>query len=859
MDRAAVAVCLISHNYLASDFVTGEEVPYLLKRRSDDGMIVLPVLIWDCVWQAFDWISETQMLPRDGKSIAEDFLGEENRAFVQVAQRILKIVDDPDYKVPEPPRPRWSPPEKAEITRLPVTGAELFGRRKELALLDKAWESDGANVVSLVAWGGVGKSTLVNRWLERLEADNYRGARRVYGWSFYSQGTGERVTSADQFIAEALGWFGDPDPTAGSPWDKGQRLADLVRRDRTLLLLDGLEPLQSGLDYERGAIKDPALATLVTELAQQNNGMCLITTREAVHELARFPETTRQESLDQISAEAGRALLHVGGVRGADPELEQATRDFGLHALAVYLREAPEHHISNAAEIPDLDISEEEGKHPRRVMAAIADRFGDGPEIELLQVLGLFDRPAEGQAVAAVRAAPPIPGLTEHIQGLSEADWLRLVEKLRQAKLIALISQHRPDILDAHPLVREHFGEKLRKNNPDAWKEAHGLLYEHYKAQAPDLPDTLDEMAPLYAAVAHGCHAGRHQQALDDVYWPRVSRREEHFSWRQLGAVGADLAALSGFFDPPWRQPVEGLMDSAKAAILGWSGFRLRALGRLAEAAQPIQAGLEARTAQEDWTNAAIEASNLSELYLTLGDLAQSLAYGQKSVDLADRGGDAGQRLINRTTLANALYQAGRLAEAEALFREAEEMQKEDQHDDPFLYSLRGFLYCDLLLGQGQYREVQDRAGHTIEIARRNNWLLDIGLDYLSLGRGHLLEAQQEGTGELSRAADHLDRAVDGLRQAGTQDHLPRGLLARAALHRVSGDFERAEAALDQAMSIAAACASTRPTPIWSTPASTWTWAKPTRPATASPPPKRWSRTWATTAATQSWQTWKPS
>ncbi len=40
--------------------------------------------------------------------------------------------------------------------------------------------------------------------------------------------------SADQFIAAALTWFGDPDPTAGSPWDKGERLAELIKAQRTL-------------------------------------------------------------------------------------------------------------------------------------------------------------------------------------------------------------------------------------------------------------------------------------------------------------------------------------------------------------------------------------------------------------------------------------------------------------------------------------------------------------------------------------------------------------------------------------------------------------------------------------------------
>ncbi|MGH9855684.1 MAG: DUF4062 domain-containing protein, partial [Blastocatellia bacterium] len=134
---------------------------------------------------------------------------------------------------------------KISISRLPVTGTDLFGRDAELKLLDDAWANPKINVVTFVAWGGVGKTALVNHWLRRMEKDDYRGAERVYAWSFYSQGAcDDRAASADLFIDAALRWFGDSDPTQGSPWDKGERLANLVRRSRTLLLLDGLEPLQ---------------------------------------------------------------------------------------------------------------------------------------------------------------------------------------------------------------------------------------------------------------------------------------------------------------------------------------------------------------------------------------------------------------------------------------------------------------------------------------------------------------------------------------------------------------------------------------------------------------------------------------
>jgi hypothetical protein len=44
---------------------------------------------------------------------------------------------------------------------------------------------------------------------------------------------------------------------------------------------------------------------------------------------------------------------------------------------------------------------------------------------------------------------------------------------------------------------------------------------------------------------------------------------------------------------------------------------------------------------------------------------------------------------------------------------------------------------------------------------------------------------------------------VEGLRQAGQQDYLPRGLLARAALRRLAGDLARARPDLDEALAIA--------------------------------------------------------
>ncbi len=117
------------------------------------------------------------MLEKAGRiSVWDDRKNNWNAAFKEVAKTIFNIVNKPGYKPPPPPPPEWDPAEKVDIARLPMTGSKLFGRKNELELLDSAWESGDNHVISLVTWGGVGKSTLVNKWLETMASDNYRGA-----------------------------------------------------------------------------------------------------------------------------------------------------------------------------------------------------------------------------------------------------------------------------------------------------------------------------------------------------------------------------------------------------------------------------------------------------------------------------------------------------------------------------------------------------------------------------------------------------------------------------------------------------------------------------------------------------------
>ena len=125
-----------------------------------------------------------------------------------------------------------------------------------------------------------------------MAAEHYRSAELVFGWSFYRQGTSGDTSSADEFLDAALTWFGDPDPRIGTAWEKGERLAKLIAHRRTLLVLDGLEPLQNPPGPQEGRLREPSLQALLRELAAFNTGLCVITTRLPVADIADHERTS---------------------------------------------------------------------------------------------------------------------------------------------------------------------------------------------------------------------------------------------------------------------------------------------------------------------------------------------------------------------------------------------------------------------------------------------------------------------------------------------------------------------------------------------------------------------------------------
>jgi serine/threonine protein kinase/predicted ATPase len=486
-------------------------------------------------------------------------------------------------------------PEKISVARLPVTGSDLFGREEDIAFLDDAWANQDVNVVTIVAWAGVGKSSLVNHWLRRMATDHYRSAELVFGWSFYRQGSSGEISSADEFLDVALTWFGDPDPRLGTAWEKGERLAKLVAHRRTLLVLDGMEPLQNPPGPQEGRVREPSLQALLRELAAFNTGLCLVTTRTPVADIGDHERTSAlRRDLEKLSGDAGAKLLRALGVKGDEADLRTASDEFSGHCLALtllgsYLDEAYNGDVHRRTEVSKhLAHDVRQGVHARKVMESYQTWLGEGPELAVLRMLGLFDRPAHEGAIETLLKPPAIGGLTESLTDLSPTEWRTILARLRRARLLSGRDPHNPGYLDTHPLVREYFGEQLRSQRTEAWKECNRRLYNYFRALAPQLPDSVRDMEPLFLAVICGCKAGLFRDALHEVYIPRIQRSNASFTAKILGTRGALLSVLIHFFEHGrWSSPVEmGIEEQTLTAedklfILTQAGLYLTATQEL--------------------------------------------------------------------------------------------------------------------------------------------------------------------------------------------------------------------------------------------------------------------------------------
>lgn len=714
-------------------------------------------------------------------------------------------------------------PQAVEVWRLPTSASILVGREEELKALRDCWGAQSNNLVTVVGWGGCGKTALLNHWLARMAVEQYKGADRVFAWSFDSQDEGGQVATSDQFIDAALRFFGANGSQSASAWERCRQVTTLFQQTRSLLILDGLDRLQEPPGRSGGTLREPTLRMLVRELAAFNYGLCVITSRVPVTDVQQFiGQTCVTISIGVLSTTDSSELLATAGLRGDPRLLAEVATEAGCHPLTLtllgsYIRTVYDGDLSRWKGSALAGALENSGDDTAdRVMDEYASWFKERPESQILMVIGLFDRPASDEEFKAIREAPVVNGLNEFLVDLNDIQWAYAIRNLMDSGLMMARSEDDKTI-DAHPLVRSHFGHKHQQASYDGWQEGHRRLCEYLVQNAASKPARLEECIPLLSAVWHGTQAGLAARMLSEVYWPRLAQ-DNHLLRDVLGASASNFEVLS--YAVAAAESGKSLVPNVEVArILCDQAIDLRILGRPQDGIAPLRRAADLALQESEDRLATNALRHLAQLYLTIGRLDDAHDTAVRAFECSTKLDPLNLDVIAaRMTLSDVAAHVGDNETVAAGIRALSTLLMNE--DMGRKYARRATLYIQVFRFVGvsiqaapTQKSINDSAQHGVsnsfadlrQLVHRMR-LLNEGVGAAALPRALMRLAMSLisiAAEDLSpQSAADIDMAVSEIRQSGQRPWLVQSLLLRAQMLRQMGALYSATTSLNEARAL---------------------------------------------------------
>ena len=183
IDAAQFALLLVSEAFFASDFIRDVELPRILQRAEEDGLVVIPILLEPCDWQSFEYVASRQMLPGrptpliNYTSSDREWVYARDQVLSGIRRRLRRASPPPPSPAKEPLSPHVeSPPLHTEA--LPIFQASfshlvqgegiMVGRQRELETLATVWErarTGSAQAVVISGEAGIGKTRCIAGFL----------------------------------------------------------------------------------------------------------------------------------------------------------------------------------------------------------------------------------------------------------------------------------------------------------------------------------------------------------------------------------------------------------------------------------------------------------------------------------------------------------------------------------------------------------------------------------------------------------------------------------------------------------------------------------------------------------------------
>ena len=693
LSQVTIAMVLVSQDLLNSRYVKNEELPRLLKRREEEGVLIIPIFLRHSTVKSvsFKYTNEEGIEQRfylhqfqspsnnsPSNPLCDLKKSEYEKVFVSVEDKLRSLIEESKKKQSEPSKKAVQPLTTSGLvdTQLPPV-RRWQGRREELQELQTALGNDHLRLIEITAAGGYGKTALARKFTDQLTAD------WPVLWVNFNQPY--PLAQFGRWLLEELKQNYD------EKWNDGQ-LIDAISKGLTakpcLLVLNNLETVLTApvnLVYQQ---------FLQKWLNTESSSKLLVTSREQLKFPVNLQDYYYSWPLKGLKeADAMRYVTEDHGLTGSDEELAQFVDKMGGHPLLMEL-----------------------------VCSLMKDKFGKGVSVTESQNLGLNLFDVEGYhrdtetCVREVITASLARLSKEFRESLTRLSVLRenfddrlaqglipeiTEEDLRYLARLSLLQEFPPEYnvkprqFQFLPLISMVVQDQA---NPEILRSAHQLALDYYLAHLPVPPwEYLEDLKEYLEAFHHAGELGEWQLAYDILNEDRGGEEKDK-------SVNSFLD-LQGFYRKQADHYEQVIAGSQREQVcyrnsLSYLGSCYRSLGQYEKAIAYHRQCLDISKEIEDWQGVATSLCGLGNCYKSLGQYEKAIFYHQQCHDISEAMGDRKEVAISRGNLGNCYYDLGQYEKAIDLYQQYHDISKKISFRQGVAISFGNLSNCYSSLGQ---------------------------------------------------------------------------------------------------------------------------------------------------------------
>ncbi len=684
------------------------------------------------------------------------------------------------------------------LTNIIPPEPNFVGRQGMLSSITEWYKNPDVHIGALIGWGGEGKSAIVRKWYDSLKS-NVIKPDGIFWWGFY------RNAYLDRLLDSLLDYLAQGRINLNeikSTWAKVDKINELIQEAEYLIILDGFEEMQKGKEYgeDFGCMAHRELTEILKNLADsKSKGLCLITTRYPLTDIKNWEGLSYQRlEVERLSIEEARALFEKVGVKGSQEEIDEIVEEYKGHVLSLtllskYLVEDFKSDTKKAKEIPPFHSDKEAGGKAHRILLWYTKQLLK-EQLAFMEIFSLFRRAVNERDFEGVFRSEMETSMNKPLIDMNLFSFKRMVDNLCDRRLI---TKGQDDTYTTHPLIKGYFELIFEEDDK---KLCHKKIYEFIGTYAPERPETLEEMQPLFEQVHHGCAADLHEEAYYNVYRQKIMRWDERFLVRNLGAWETNLSLIRNFFQEGdfQKKPLVSKIKE-KSYLLNETGLSMMCIGRLEEVEGFYKKSIELDISQRDWAFASTTYINLVSLQTLTGNLLKARESSMKAIQLSRKGKHLSYELHSTIRLAYTLYLLGDIKKASIEFERVNELQKKVDPSAKYICSVGSIRYAEFLLRQGRVDEAFDVIKENFRILKEYKWVDLICLYY------QLLASIFRHQKKFKKAEENITVAIEVARRTG-KDKEVVSLIALARIRFEQGRYQETESIINQALLICQRC-----------------------------------------------------